>query len=147
MGDESCVRWCLEHGADPNLENDQGVTPLATAALEPSIAPLELLITHGARLDPEALYSALNRRGNGGIAVMTYLIDQGIDINAPIQGWESPLHYAVWHSGPPDRVQLLIDKGADRSKKDRFGETPVEVAKSRMTRTKDAMKVYEILSE
>ncbi|KAH8690660.1 ankyrin repeat-containing domain protein [Talaromyces proteolyticus] len=146
VDDEICVRWFLEHGADPNQQNDKGMTPLATAALRPSINILELLIIHGAKLDPQALLNAISRRGNGGVPVMRYLIDQGIDINAPSRQYCSPLHYAVSVAGV-DRVQILLDKGADRSIRNILGETPAEMAKSRMAQSEEAMKVYEILSK
>jgi ankyrin repeat protein len=141
---EACVRWFLEHGADPNQQSDKGFTPLASAALYPSITTIELLISYGAKLDPEALLSAIDRRGRGGLPVMRCLIDHGIDINAPLQPHGSPLHFAVYIAGP-EQTRLLLDNGADRSMKNSIGRTPVEMAKSRMTKSEDAMKVYEIL--
>lgn len=146
MSDETCVRWFLEHGADPNQSNDKGVTPLATAALNPSITTIELLISHGAKLDPKALLSAINRRGRGGPPVMRCLIDHGIDINAPLRPHGSALHFAVYVSGI-EETKLLLEKGADPSIRSPFGRTPLEMARSIMTRSENAMKVYEILSE
>jgi hypothetical protein len=147
VGDEACVRWFLEHGADPNKQGHGGATSLATAALYPSIVVLELLITYGAKLDPQALSNAINRRGNGGVQVMKYLIDQGIDMNARVKRFSSALHYAVHQAGPPDRVRLLLDNGADRSLRNVLGQTPLEAARERRYRTEDAMNVYEMLLE
>ena len=146
MQDEACVRWFLEHGADPNQQSDKGFTPLASASLYPSLTTIELLISHGANLVPEALVGAISRRGRGGIPVMRCLIDHGIDVNAPLRPHGSPLHYAVYVAGI-EQTRLLLDNGADRSMKDAVGWTPVEMARSRMARSEDAKKVYEILSE
>lgn len=140
MENETCVKWLLEHGADPNVRGKRGITPLATAALYPSTAILELLLSHGAELDPQALYKAICPRGRGGMPIMRFLIDRGIDVNSPSKPWPSPLHYAVY-VGDKERVQLLLDKGADRTCKGALGQTAAERAKS-----KGRLDIYEIIS-
>lgn len=127
MDDETCVRWLLEHGADPNVPGEGGVTPLATAALRPSIAVLELLLAHGAELDPEALYKAMSLRGQGGVPVMRFLLDRGVDVNAPSPHSGTPLHHAVRLSHK-ERVQVLLDHGADPTIKNALGQTAAERA-------------------
>jgi ankyrin repeat protein len=122
----------------------KGFTPLASAANFHSITTIELLISHGAKLDPKALSSAMSHRGKGGLPVMRCLIDHGIDVNASLRPHGSPLHYAVYIAGPK-QTRLLLNNGADRSIKDANGRTPVEHAKSKMTDSENAMKVYEIL--
>lgn len=97
-------------------------------------------------LDPRALLNAINRRGNGGVPVMRYLIDQGIDINAYLEPYSPPLHCAV-SVADLDWVRLLLDKGVDKSIRHLLGQTPVDLAKSRMIKWKDTMKAYEMLSE
>lgn len=136
----------MEHGADPNQRSDKGFTPLASASLFPSLTTIELLISHGAKLIPEALVAAISRRGRGGIPVMRCLIAQGIDVNAALRPHGSPLHYAVYVAGI-EQTHLLLDNGADRSMKNCLGRTPVEMARSKMARSEDTKKVYEILSE
>ena len=143
---EACVRWFLEHGADPNRRGARNATVLASAALFPSTTVLELLLSHGAELDPEALLSAMSHRGQGGVPAMRVLIAHGMDVNTPSRAHGSPLHYAVYIAGV-DRTRFLLEKGADRSAKDILDQTPVEMAKERMTMSKNAMTVYEILSE
>lgn len=77
---------------------------------------------------------------------MRVLIAHGMDVNTPSRAHGSPLHYAVYIAGV-DRTRFLLEKGADRSAKDILDQTPVEMAKERMTMSKNAMTVYEILSE
>lgn len=129
VDDETCVKWLLDHGADPNVPGERGATPLATAALRPSIAVLELLLAYGAELDARALYNAIDRRGQGGIPVMRFLLDRGVDVNAPSRQWCTPLHYAV-RGADKERIQLLLDRGADTTIKGALGQTAAERAKS-----------------
>ncbi|RDL30125.1 uncharacterized protein BP5553_10403 [Venustampulla echinocandica] len=96
--DVACTKWFLEHGADPNLPGERGVTPLATAALHTSITVLELLISYGAELDPRALYNAIGCRpsnGGGGVPIIKFLLDHGMDVNAPSQNWCGPVYMAA----------------------------------------------------
>jgi len=141
VDNETCVKWFLEHGADPNLRGRRGATPLATAALRPSTIVLQLLISYGAELDPQALYSAISHRGQGTVQVMSCLIDRGVDVNAPSPQWRTPLLYAV-RLRDKERVRLLLDKGADRTIKNVDGQTPAEIAKSM-----GQMELYEMLTE
>ncbi|KAH7312025.1 ankyrin repeat-containing domain protein [Rhexocercosporidium sp. MPI-PUGE-AT-0058] len=140
VGGESHVKWFLDHGADPNLTGKYA-SPLGTAALEPLSGVLEIPISHGAELDPYALFKAMSPRGKGGIPVMTYLIDHGIDINAVRPEYGTPLHYAV-NLGitAKERLELLLQRGADRTVQKSSGLTPAELAEK-----KGYMDVLEIL--
>lgn len=136
---ESLVRWFLDHGADPNVRSTEDVSPLATAALLPSTAVLELLLEHGAGVDPQALFSAMNSRGQGGLPIMKWLIDRGADVNFVHPNMGTPLNYAV-HIGSKSKLELLLQSGADRSIKNSMGRTPLELATMKGTR-------YEALVE
>jgi ankyrin repeat protein len=107
------VKWFLSHGADPNLRGsgrNKLATPLSTAAFYSDIAVLEALISGGADLDPEALVSAMSPRGHGGLPVMKFLINRGIDINAFRREGETPRHYAVT-MGSREKVEPLLESG------------------------------------
>ncbi|KAK0105328.1 hypothetical protein ONS95_004291 [Cadophora gregata] len=129
---ETKVRWLLDHGADPNVTGEKYASPLATAALEPLSPVFDVLISHGAKLDPYALFLAMRPRGKGGIPVMEYLIDRGIDINAVRPEAGTPLHYAVsLGSNGREKLELLLRRGADKSVRDMSGMTPAELAKQK----------------
>ena len=85
----------LEHGADPNQRSDKGFTPLASASNYPSVTTIDLLISYGAKIVPEALVAAISCRGRGGTPVMRCLIDHGINFNAPLRSHGSFLHYSI----------------------------------------------------
>lgn len=134
------VKWLLENGADPNIRSNKSVSPLATASLIPSTRVLDLLISHGAELDPHALFNSMSPRGEGDLPIMSYLINRGIDVNAVEKQKGSALHYAV-DLGSLEKVELLLKHGADRTKVAEYGLTPIELAEK-----KGLKEIYEILS-
>ena len=134
----------LYHGADPNLRGPgrgKTATPLATAAYHGDIDVLEALLSGGADLIPEALVGAMHPRAPGGIPVMKFLINRGVDVNAfRKKEGDTPLHWAV-RIRDIEKVKLLLESGADGTLKDALGLTPAEVAKEI-----ERMDLYEILS-
>jgi hypothetical protein len=62
------------------------------------------------------------------LEVITLLLDYGFDVNAvvPFLGY-TPLHYAVWLN-KPTVVPVLLKYKADKSIKNRDGQTPLEMA-------------------
>lgn len=85
MGNESLVKWFLEHGADPNIHGAKNECPLDVTAYECNCAVVELLLQHGATIkDSNALHAAAKSREDDSacILMITYLLDHGADINA-----------------------------------------------------------------
>ncbi|MBI5037011.1 ankyrin repeat domain-containing protein [Candidatus Micrarchaeota archaeon] len=102
LGRGSAVaKLLLEHGAYPNAKDHQGYTPLHSAAM--SMDYSEEMVK---QLLERAEVNAADREGN------------------------TPLHSAMWR-GPVDLANLLIDSGADATRKNKKGETPLELAKKR----------------
>lgn len=141
MSDEALVKWFLEHGADPNIHSDRdGVSPLDIAASISTTAVIALFLEHGARVEnSNALHAAA--RGRSGIPMMGYLLDQGVDINALEHqhnpeyferrkhfGFGTALHCAA-QRGSKERIQYLLERGADREIKNTIGYTPAQWAK------------------
>ena len=138
------VKWCISHGADPNLRGSgrgNTATPLATAAYHGDIPVLEALLSGGADLIPEALVGAMHPRARGGIPVMKFLINRGVDVNAfRKKEGDTHLHWAV-RIRDTQKVKLLLESGADGTVKDVLGLTPAEAAKEI-----GRMDIYEVLS-
>lgn len=137
---EALVKWFLDHGADPNLHGARNLSPLDTAAYSSTIAVIALLLEHGAKLQNSNALHAATRRPNG-IPMMAYLLDRGFDINAiehqyspeyfermKVHGFGTALHSAV-RKGKKDRIQFLLDRGADREIRSTGGKTPAQWAK------------------
>src|SRR5690606_26408862 len=144
------VRLLLEAGADPEIANADGQTPLMLAARDGVAEIAELLLEHGASVDPVEQWrgqSALiwaAARGHG--AVTRLLIGHGADIElrAASTDWGSqitsepraqyrpvggltPLLYAA-RVGCGDCIEALLDAGADIDRPSPEGVTPLMIA-------------------
>ncbi len=71
--------------------------------------------------------------------MLSFLIEQGANVNATLDCLESPLHWAV-ASRDPFRVELLIKNGARVNWQDDLGYTPLHWAVSR-----DFLEVAQVL--
>ncbi|EPS36754.1 hypothetical protein H072_9650 [Dactylellina haptotyla CBS 200.50] len=104
---EDLLRWLLANGADPNAERNRGcnghITPTELAAMFKTTSRLEILLSHGAILDPKAIFTAMWSLSGGGISIVKFLIERGIDVNGIGRSYNtyncydarSPLHCAV----------------------------------------------------
>ncbi len=125
-GDTAAVRRLLEEGADPNLQDHEGHSPLHVAAAAGRPGTLGLLLEHGA--DP-ALIDAWGRtplllvaRESGNEAAARVLLEHGAGVNALDRSGASGLELAAWR-GFSEVVDVLLDYGATV---DRRGErTPL----------------------
>lgn len=108
------LRWVLDHGANPNYQDEQGTSPVAYTAMGSRQDYLKILLEHGG--DP-------NSRNEQRPAVMeaalqdqwpnvVYLLDHGADINAVDERGQNLL---ITYAGLQyfDKVAYLIDRGAD----------------------------------
>ena len=139
IGDSGRVRAALDqHPEQLDTYSPEGFTPLALAAHFGHLEVMRLLIDRGAevnrvathRLAVTPLHAALFGRQ---VDAALLLIERGADVALARggSGWKragwTPLHYAAG-MGFSTLVQPLLDRGADPSRPDEDGKTPLDVA-------------------
>ena len=132
--DSQIALMLLDHGLDPNLRDDQGGgTAMIRAAETGNLMVLETMIDQGSSIDcvdddgRNLLHCAGGSTGVAAPAIIRLLVEDGLKINAVDKNGQSPLHEAG-RGGTLESVKTLIELGASRSVKDKFGRTPYQLA-------------------
>jgi ankyrin repeat protein len=141
---EQIVRLLIDHGADVNIADEYGKTPLLVAMESLWFSPgsstdekqketeriIELLLNRGAEVNvidqsgTTPLSIAIQREN---IALVKLLLNKGADPNIKSSWlWGTPLHYAIRH-GNLDLAELLLRNGADANARNDDGKTPLQV--------------------
>lgn len=121
----------IDNGADVNVKDEQGNTPLHYAAQEGQTEISRILISKGADVNAKGFEDAtpLHAAAIGGNKdVVVSLLDAGADVDAENYMERTPLHLAA-KSGHIDVVKVLLSRGAAVNAKDRSpGLTPLHYA-------------------
>ena len=113
--DVAAIRLLLAHGADPNLPNVQGVTPVMAAA---GLGSNEIDTRGRFKTQPDQ------------VASIDLLVKAGADINAHDNRGQTALHGAALF-GYDDVIKVLVAHNADVNAKDQKGMTPLDSAMGR----------------
>ncbi|KAL2827125.1 ankyrin repeat-containing domain protein [Aspergillus cavernicola] len=143
------VKFCLEHGADPNCNLvEEYLSALSCAAYTGSFEMVDLLLQHGARL--KGSNAIVEAAIYGNLEMMKHLLSKGADIDeVGIEGpagdecygdMGSPLHQAATE-GRTEMALFLINAGANIHLKDPMGRTAEDLAmKKNHTEILDALR-------
>lgn len=151
VNNETCVRWCLTHGAGPNSKNvGKNIDVLTQAGAYAPVPVLELLAMYGGDF---RCSNALHRAALGGlgfsteeqrIEVLAWLLQDGrtgTDINQReyellwIDSWREHLMeaalYCAARSNALGCVRFLLGKGIDAELRNSHGQTARDITVDR----------------
>lgn len=144
--DPSVVKLLIEAGADVNAKNGRKWTPLVCIILDRKnhlysyhlSKSVKLLIDAGANPNEHGseplLHIAIKEDVDTSIA--STLINAGADLNVQDDYTKNTaLHYAVLNKNSKTYVQMLIEAGADITLRNRNGQTPMDLVKTKTLRT------------
>src|SRR5262245_3318881 len=128
--DLASVRTLLAQGADLEVRDRAGDTPLHLAAIKASPAIITALIAAGA--DPNARSNdantpLFNASEHGNLPAAQALLGGGADVNARNKDGHTPIFYAI-DQGHRPVVEALLAAGADLTVRDKDGDTPLDLA-------------------
>jgi len=126
------LKYFVSKGADVNLKDVNGFTPLHVMAVIWRIDLVEFLVSQGANVNAKSNngFTPLHLpAGYGRIDVVKFLVSKGADVNAKDNDGVTPLHFAA-RSGDVEVVKFLVSKGADANAKANNGKTSLDVAKT-----------------
>lgn len=142
-GNVAAARLLLEYGADVNAVDGpkQRLLPLHGRAEHGDVDMVKLLLEHGADVHAVSCMSTPLHCAVGGFQhtppprwreVAELLVAAGANVNAGSAEngdphW-TPLHHAAWR-GHRAAVAWLLDHGADRTRVNKYGSTPLETAR------------------
>ena len=149
------IKLLIEHGANVNHKNHKGETVIHFVSHEKLG---QLLLDHGANLNEldnegsTVLHHTMHRTlpynrelGRYPTSFIQFLIDSGSFINQKNGEGETALHIAAI-SGFRDKIQCLLDNGADPFITDNNGNTPLQIAERKTSHCSKHSLEYEIVN-
>ena len=133
-GNLSMVKLMLEHGADPNVKNEEGVTAFHRSmfGLKKNAEVTKILIAQGANpniLPPNYNNTPLHEYAAfGHIEDVKLLLSAGMLVDLLDEDQDTPLHKAA-QGGYVEIFKILLEAGADPSLKNKEGERPIDLAR------------------
>ncbi|GFU11197.1 ankyrin-3 [Nephila pilipes] len=121
----------LLNGADPNIQNEYGITPLHIAAEKGNTNLVEILLEEKA----DVFITDYRNRSVIELAVLSNQLDvvkllvqmENIDVNLKSKDDFTLLHFSAL-SGSIDITEYLVEKRADIDAKDMYGSKPIHMA-------------------
>jgi ankyrin repeat protein len=139
--DERVAMKLIEHGADVNLADAAGTSPLHEAAERDSTSMVSALVERGARVDARDARGMTPLMKASSDDSARFLIEAKTDVNAADEDGMTALMYAA-KAGREDVVATLIGAGANPNAADKRGQTAAKLAADSRR-----MKIVQLLSD
>ncbi|XP_059892389.1 poly [ADP-ribose] polymerase tankyrase-2-like isoform X2 [Gadus macrocephalus] len=139
---ETVKRLCTLQNVNCRDVEGRQSTPLHFAAGYNRLAVVELLLQHGADVhakDKGGLAPLHNACSYGHLEVAQRLVRRGAAVDSPDLWRFTPLHEAA-AKGKYDICKLLLQHGADPSRKNRDGNSPLDLVREGDTDTQDLLR-------
>jgi ankyrin repeat protein len=124
------VRFLIDRGADVNLSDRNGLTPLAAAAGKGDFDIFTILLAEGADpgiSDKKGRTPLMAAVENGNVKIINALLAEGLDPNYADPKGNTLLHAAI-KEGNTDAFKVLLESGADPHAANMDGRTPLYYA-------------------
>lgn len=135
--DVDIVKSLVENGAEINIKDGKGRTALHYAAKWSKPEIIKYLVSKGADINEKTISSAtplMYATSQGNFDTVKTIIDLGAEINVQDNKGNTALHWAAAGQQPPEEkkriIQLLIDKGADTSVVNMYGQKYDDILKN-----------------
>ena len=118
-GDTATILQLIADGANINITNEKGWTPLVMAAFNQHMETVKVLVAAGADLNHQSvngttvfMYAKTKVMETGEYALLDYLLQKGAEINTRDFKKEWTVLQYVQDIGHTEMERYLIDKGA-----------------------------------
>jgi len=136
------VRFLLENGADVNIADNKGTTPLMLASDNCNINLVRLLLDNGADIHmtddrgrTALIRACISNKSSKAtqLSFIKFLLENGaeIDIDAADNNGQTALMIASNNSGNIDIVNVLLENNADTEAVNRNGDTALKIAQDK----------------
>ena len=123
-GDVVTAQEAINDGADVEVRDDRGWTPLRLACIYKRLDIIELLLNNGANIEASfgGMTSLMDACNSGYFDVVKMLIEHGADVHKCDFFGRTSLMYAC-QSGCGDTVVMILNAGVDVNARTKSGQT------------------------
>ena len=139
------VKKLIELGAEVDIQNEFGDTPLHRAANYDRYEVIQLLVDSGADVNQQNTNGNVPLHFANNKQIARLLLIAGTNVNQQNQFGNTPLHRAAYYD-QYEVIQLLLVAGADKTIKNQYGLTAKEYATNPASFNTAAIKLTNLIN-